>query len=268
VLNNPLGSTDPLGLQAGGGTGEQEGEYRIEGVDVPSYIFAALAGGVSGALVNCYGWCDQINKTVPAPNNPDSGVTYTLVVGAGGPVWINNVSGLEMSSASDAELGLGLPHLASGEQSLIPANTGNCSGKKTSFIKANSIPAAKVASQLKVPTANILGLAAEETGWGTSSIALNAHNFFGIHAGAPGNIGTYTTNGGATVSMFPASTGFLSSAQSFAVNFGSLVNGISNPTAFAQALVPKFNTANAANGGNPNFVRLVSGTIRGVSACE
>jgi RHS repeat-associated protein len=142
-----------------------------------------------------------------------------------------------------------------------------CSAKKSAFINANSNAASQVASQLNVPTANILGLAAEETGYGTSSIALSAHNFFGIHAGAPGSIGTYTTAGGATVSMFPASTGFLSSAQSFATNFGSLVNGVANPTAFAQALVPKFNTANAATGGNPNFVRLASGTIKGVSAC-
>jgi hypothetical protein len=149
-----------------------------------------------------------------------------------------------------------------------PANNAPpCSATKSAFINANSGAAGQIASQLNVPTANILGLAAEETGWGTSSIALSAHNFFGIHAGAPGSIGTYTTTGGARVSMFPASTGFLSSGQSFATNFGSLVNGVSNPTAFAQALVPKFNTANAATGGNPNFVRLVSGTIKGVSAC-
>ena len=31
-------------------------------------------------------------------------------------------------------------------------------------------------------------------------------------------------------------------------------------------LVPKFNTAIAANGGNPNFVCLMGGTIEGVSA--
>jgi RHS repeat-associated protein len=147
------------------------------------------------------------------------------------------------------------------------SNVPPCSAKKSAFINANSGAAGQIASQLNVPTANILGLAAEETGWGTSSIALNANNFFGIHAGAPGNIGTYTTSGGARVSMFPASTGFLSSGQSFGTNFGSLVKGVSNPTAFARALVPKFNTAKAATGGNPNFVRLVSGTIKGVSAC-
>ena len=102
---------------------------------------------------------------------------------------------------------------------------------------------------------------------GTSSVALNANNFFGIHAGAPRSIGTYVTSGGAKVSMYPVSPGFLSSGLSFAANFGNLVNGVGSPTAFAQALVPKFNTANAATGGNPNFVNLVSGTIRGVSGC-
>ena len=142
-----------------------------------------------------------------------------------------------------------------------------CSAKKSAFIGSNLAAAQQVASQLNVPVANILGLSAEETRYGTSSVAMNANNFFGIHSGAPGSIGTYTTSGGAGVSMFPASTGFLSSAQSFAINFGSLVNGVSDPTAFAQALVPNFNSANAATGGNPNFVNLVVGTIAGVSAC-
>ena len=142
-----------------------------------------------------------------------------------------------------------------------------CSAKKSAFIKANASVAAQIASQLNVPTANILGLAAEETGWGTSSISQNAHNFFGIHAGAPGNIGTYTTSDGSAVSMYTAATGFLSSGQSFATNCGSLVNGIDNPTNFTQALVPSFNPANAQAGGNPSFINLVSGTIDSVNAC-
>jgi hypothetical protein len=115
-----------------------------------------------------------------------------------------------------------------------------------------------------VPASNILGLAAEESTWGASQIAMNTNNYFGSHVGAPGSIGTYTTAGGAQVAMFSS---FLTSAQSFATNYGPLVSGISNPTAFAQALVPSFNSGNAANGGNPKFVPLVSGTINSVRGC-
>ncbi|MBS0575786.1 MAG: glucosaminidase domain-containing protein [Proteobacteria bacterium] len=142
-----------------------------------------------------------------------------------------------------------------------------CTQKKAAFIAANSKAAAQIATQLNVPAENVLGLSAEETGWGTSSIAMNANNFFGIHAGAPGSIGTYVTSGGARVSEYPASTGYLSSGLSFASNFGSLVQGISDSAAFAQALVPKFNTANAKTGGNPDFVKLVNGAINGVKGC-
>jgi RHS repeat-associated protein len=103
VVNTPLANTDPLGLEPGGGSGEQEGEYRIEGVDVPSYVFAAFAGGVSGSLVNCYGWCDLINKNVTGTY----GGSYSLVVAAYGPVWINNYNGMELSTAAAVEAGIG-----------------------------------------------------------------------------------------------------------------------------------------------------------------
>jgi RHS repeat-associated protein len=117
VQNSALSKTDPLGLMA---AASGDGEFRIEGVDIPSYIFAELAGGVAGALVNCYGWCDQINKTVPAPNSPTSGVTYTLVVGADGPVWINNKNGEEIDDPTE----LGLSDLGDQGPQLGAANNG------------------------------------------------------------------------------------------------------------------------------------------------
>jgi RHS repeat-associated protein len=266
ALNDPTNLVDPSGMSAnclidthGNCIGGSGGSCTVDGqsVDCSTAMDLVQMGGAAqcpgndcGPIAGTNGWLYQIILT------NDDGFEY-----------VNPLSGNLFDSDGSELPSLGDPDDDFSFNGAMPANA-NCSGKKISFIKANSTAAAQVASQLNVPTANILGLAAEETGWGTSSIALNANNFFGIHAGAPGNIGTYTTAGGATVSMFPASTGFLSSAQSFATNFGSLVNGISNPTAFAQALVPKFNPANAAKGGNPNFVSLVSSTIRGVSACE
>jgi RHS repeat-associated protein len=132
------------------------------------------------------------------------------------------------------------------------------------FMRANIAQAQILAQQLNVPVANILGLASEESTQGTSNVALNAHNFFGIHAGAAGSIGTYTTSGGANVSVFPAATGFLTSGQSFVNQWGPQVSGQANAGAFANALVPSFNTANAKTGGNPDFVSLVTGAINGI----
>ncbi len=143
-----------------------------------------------------------------------------------------------------------------------------CLPHQVAFITAHSNAATEVASRLQVPPANLLGLSAEESEWGQHRFARDLNNFFGQHAGSPGSVGThtYTTPGGKKVSM-AIFEGFPSSVQSFETRFGSLVHGLSDPTAFAKALVPKFNTANAATGGNPKFVPLVSATIRSVSAC-
>jgi RHS repeat-associated protein len=230
VLNDPVNLVDPLGL------------IGVEACTVEDMIAGICTSSNAEWVI---GLGPNLAFGGGAPNHGGGGG-----VGDGDCTWGVSPSGVWVNCPQPQK------------PQTTPSST-----KKTAFINANLSAASQVAFQLNVPAANILGLAAEETGYGTSSIALNAHNFFGIHAGAPGNIGTYTTAGGATVSMFPAGTGFLSSAQSFAANFGSLVNGISNPTAFARALVPKFNSANAATGGNPNFVRLVGGTIKGVSAC-
>ena len=60
VANNALTSTDALGLAA---PVSGDGEFRIEGIDVPSYIFDAFFGdSVSGAVVYCYPWCSQISS--------------------------------------------------------------------------------------------------------------------------------------------------------------------------------------------------------------
>jgi hypothetical protein len=131
-------------------------------------------------------------------------------------------------------------------------------------MRANIAQAQVLAQELNVPVENILGLASEESTQGTSNIATNAHNFFGIWAGAPGSIDTYTTSGGRDVSVFPAATGFLSSGQSFVQRWGPHVKGQADASAFANALVPSFNTANAKTGGNPKFVDLVKGAIAGI----
>jgi len=117
-----------------------------------------------------------------------------------------------------------------------------------------------VAQQLGVPTQNVLGLSGIESQWGTSNAARSANNFFGLHGGsnAPFANGSWYTSGGIQMSSFPS---YLASAQSFAAQYGPGVSGISNPTAFAQALVQAgFNPATAPLG-NPNFVADTANTI-------
>lgn len=143
------------------------------------------------------------------------------------------------------------------------ANNGTGCGAKqaVSFIHTNQAAAATIAQQLNVPTQNILGLSGIESNWGQSNAALQANNFFGLHGGAnaPFATGVWYTSGGVAMSSFPS---YLASGQSFAAQFGSFVNGVSNPTAFAQALVKAgFNPGTAAGGGNPNFVTSTAATI-------
>ena len=129
-----------------------------------------------------------------------------------------------------------------------------------SFIQAHQADAATVAQQLGVPTQNVLGLSGIESRWGTSNAAMSANNFFGLHGGAnaPFANGSWTTGGGVQMSAFPS---YLASAQSFAAQYGPTVSGISDPTAFAQALVRAgFNPATAP-AGNPNFVADTASTI-------
>ncbi|HTT76557.1 MAG TPA: RHS repeat-associated core domain-containing protein [Candidatus Binataceae bacterium] len=143
-----------------------------------------------------------------------------------------------------------------------------CAGQKAAFVNANQAAAAQIGDELNVPAANILGLSAEETGYGTSAIATHCHNFFGIHRGASGSTGNCRgTPTGVSVSGFPASDGFLLSGQAFARQWGGDVRGVSNPSAFAKAIPPSFNPRNPALGGNPDFNSLVSSTIAGVAPC-
>jgi RHS repeat-associated protein len=134
------------------------------------------------------------------------------------------------------------------------------------FIGAHLSDASLLATQLDVPVENILGLSGEETGYGKSNIARTANNYFGLHAGAPGSLGNpFVTGGGARVARFPTYPDpFLASGQSFVQRFGGLVQGQSDPNAFANALVPDFNPANSKTGGNNGFVKLVEDTISAI----
>lgn len=135
---------------------------------------------------------------------------------------------------------------------VVPPKTGACNAQyAVNFVKQNQTAATQVAGQLGVSPEDILGLSAAETGYGRSAIAQQANNFFSLHGDATAPYATGVRRAGdGPMSVFPS---YLASAQSFAAQYGYLVQGKINPSAFANALVPRFNSAKAPLG-NPNFV--------------
>jgi hypothetical protein len=128
------------------------------------------------------------------------------------------------------------------KEALVPPKSQTCTSPvyatARSFVTANSSYAQQIASQLNTTPGNILGLSGNESGWGTGFlISAGTNNYFSLTAGKAftGTIGTYQ-HGGYTYGVYPA-PGFLTSGQSFANSyFGNRVNGIKDPSAFAQAL--------------------------------
>jgi hypothetical protein len=96
---------------------------------------------------------------------------------------------------------------------------------------------------------NILGLSENESGYGTGFlITAGTNNYFSLTAGPAfkGTIGTYQ-HGSYTYGVYSS---YLASGQSFANSyFGTRVNGITDPLAFAQALNANgsFNSENLAS---------------------
>jgi RHS repeat-associated protein len=190
-------------------------------------------------------------------------------------------SGFNMSCVGDSSPGAGGGGGSSGHESPIP--TGNpglklpggfggvpvrtkasspCANlayaQARAFVGANEAAADQIASQLNTTAADILGLAAFESGWGSGPlIAAGTNNYFSLTAGPAfgGTIGT----GKNTFGVYP-SPGFLSSGESFANSyFGTQVNGITNALAFAEALNANGNY-NSENLPTP-YVISVSNTI-------
>ena len=133
--------------------------------------------------------------------------------------------------------------------------------KVLAFIKKHHEDIKEVAADLKIPATWILGLSATETGYGTSSIAINANNYFGQTAGATGSIGYYVTSKNVKVAKFKD---FQSSAKSFAKDFGRLIRGKKTQEDFVNSLVPKFNTTDPKTNGNPNFKNDTLAGIRSI----
>ena len=129
------------------------------------------------------------------------------------------------------------------------------------FTKTHASDAASVATQLHVPTENVLGLSGAESRWSAGRFATDGNNFFSLQ----GNSSSPFANGQmeaqkstAVLSKFPS---YLASARSFAAQYGNQVSGIQGGQAFAKVLTPRFNNLNAAKGGDPKFIDKTSGAI-------
>ncbi len=127
------------------------------------------------------------------------------------------------------------------------------------FVKAHVADAAEVAARLRVPTQNVLGLSAAESGWGrdwnvtrTADNGQPAMNFFSLQGNAksPFANGSVLSGKGTRLSAFPS---YKAATQSFEAQFGGLVTGKVAPIDFAKALVSRFNSGKAPLG-NPRFI--------------
>jgi flagellum-specific peptidoglycan hydrolase FlgJ len=138
------------------------------------------------------------------------------------------------------------------------------------FVSKYKVVCQPIADQLNLPVENLLGLAAQESQYGTGRIARELNNYFSMHAPAPLQIGAEAPLGNASIKVAKFDS-FQKSAQSFATSFGAAVRGQREPMAFAQALVRSgYNTGNAKTGGRDGFAQYLADIIiavRGRMAC-
>jgi hypothetical protein len=110
-----------------------------------------------------------------------------------------------------------------------------------------------------------------ESFWGTSRFATEGHNFFGLQYPAPLAIGVMLARNNPKVRVATFAS-YGDSAESFARSYGSFVQGIWDPVAFASALqnARKFGI-NPDGSKVPTFVSDVAATIKGLASrldCE
>nr|WP_256262806.1 glucosaminidase domain-containing protein [Pseudomonas gingeri] len=138
------------------------------------------------------------------------------------------------------------------------------------FVSKHKAVCQPIADQLDLPVENILGLAAQESQYGSGRIARELNNYFSLHAPAPLQIGAQAPTGNSQIKVAQFSS-FQQCAQSFATRYGAAVRGKKDPLEFAQTLVKiGFNTGNAATGGRDGFAKYLAQIIiavKGRMAC-
>ena len=102
--------------------------------------------------------------------------------------------------------------------------------------------------------------------WGTSRIAVQGNNYFGINYPAAHAVGPLPPPPGGTT-IYSKFTSYAESLKSFVAIAGPLIQGKSDPEAFAAALQNSGKFGVHDNGGKvPTYVPQVAATIRGLRA--
>lgn len=253
VRNDPLNLTDP--------SGESWLSWLIDAV---IGTLAIALPELDPALFSFLGDADAVTTTIQTSTSTATMLGQTVGTNAGIFMTVtatSNVSTLGLGIIGSAAAGGSQAPSGSQKQPQQQKKSSLCNNKQAvNFIKEHQGDAANVAKQLGVPTENVLGLSGIESQWGTSNAAQSASNFFGLHGGAsaPFATGTWYTSGGVAMSMFSS---YLSSAQSFASQYGGFVANAANPISFAKGLVRAGFNPGKAPLGNPNFVRDTANTI-------
>lgn len=132
------------------------------------------------------------------------------------------------------------------------------------FIRAHRAEAAAIAKQLDIPVEDILGLSGLESTFGTSRIAQEDNDYFGLHAPdrgmLPGQTGTDTARGNSSVKIpiFP-DPGYATSGAAFQKTKGPLVRGVADPATYATILHSK---KGGFGVGRPGYVADLTGVIK------
>jgi|SRR5437660_1726301 len=126
------------------------------------------------------------------------------------------------------------------------------------FVEENYRVAQQIASGLGTTAANILGLSGLESWFGTSNLAVNYNNYFGLTYPFPGNVGRYDSPNGYSYSIFTP-PGFRNSGESVARSrHGARVRGTTTPEAFARALTTPPMAFNTEPGRFGRYVRAIN----------
>ena len=235
VLNDPTSLTDPFGLCPPGFSGS--GGVCSGPKDLPLAWFASTL------------WDPfELQLAVICPGNGE-----------------NCVTGFDFNGANVANslATLPLPNPSSVLMSLAPAM---CPSKKTfaaayDFASSNLAAALTIANQLTASAAEILGLSAVESAFGTSNIAANHNNYFGLTSGPAfgGSVGTYATTQNRIFGVYP-SPGFLNSGLSFANSFHGqrAWNTWNDPQLFVDALTKPRHPFNGEPGRPARYMNMIN----------
>lgn len=151
-----------------------------------------------------------------------------------------------------------------------------CPTKYQNWINANGAAATSVASSVGTTEANILGISALESGWGTGPFVQGGRNDYF-------NLEKTKTKKNPNPTPLPFSTGwapasgsnqlvatyssYLNSAKSFAAVENKIINGVTDPTTFATNLQTLGKFGIGPNGPNPKFVSDVVSIINLLNKC-